>query len=115
LSTNAYAIVYITPVLFTSAYTFANTFAAGCAHVLMYAQFVHKRWGMREGGFSWALVAGVGDCFFQGTCCWRGGLFLTEGKIEVLSVSSLFFDGGESICGCMRVYTHTHMHTLHVG
>jgi len=44
---------------------------------------------------------------------WRGGLFLTKGKIGVLSVSSLFFNAGGSVCGCMCVDTHTHTHTLH--
>ena len=44
---------------------------------------------------------------------WRGGLFLTEGKIGVLSVSSLSFDAGWSLCGCICVYTHTHTHTAH--
>ena len=41
---------------------------------------------------------------------WRGGLFLTERKIGVLSVSSLFFDAGGSVCVCMCVYAHTHTH-----
>ena len=44
---------------------------------------------------------------------WRGRLFLTEGKIGVLSVSSLSFDAGWSLCGCICVYTHTHTHTAH--
>ena len=39
---------------------------------------------------------------------WRGGLFLTEGEIEVLSMFSLVFNAGGSVCGCMCVYTHTH-------
>ena len=49
----------------------------------------------------------------QSTCCWRGTLFLTWGKITVLSIFSLSFNGGGSICGCMCVYicTHTHTHT----
>ena len=42
---------------------------------------------------------------------WREGLFLTEGKIVVLSVSSLFFNAGGSVCVRVCVYTHTH--TLH--
>jgi len=41
---------------------------------------------------------------------WCGELFLTEGKIGVLSANSLFLRGG-SVCGCMCVYTHTHTHT----
>jgi len=40
-------------------------------------------------------------------------LFLTEGEIEVLSVSSLSLDAGGSVCACMWVYTHTHTHTAH--
>jgi len=45
----------------------------------------------------------------------RGGIFLTEGKIGVLSVSSLFFHAGEGVCGCMCVYTHTHTHNAQMG
>ena len=40
---------------------------------------------------------------------WRGGLFLTEGKIVVLSLS--IFNAGWSVCVCECVYTHTHTHT----
>ena len=40
---------------------------------------------------------------------------MTEGKIGVLSVSSLFFNAGESVCGCMCVYTPTHAHTAQMG
>jgi len=47
---------------------------------------------------------------------WRGGLFLTEGEIGVLSVSSLFLTlvgvyVGVGVC----IRTHTHTHTAHVG
>ena len=41
---------------------------------------------------------------------WRGGLFLTEGKIEVLSVSSLFLTRVGvyvGVCVCIRTHTHT--------
>ena len=45
---------------------------------------------------------------------WREGLFLTEGKIGVLSVSSLFLTRvGVYVCVC--VYTHTHTHTAQMG
>ena len=46
---------------------------------------------------------------------WRGGLFLTEGETGVLSVCSLFFNGGGSACEWICVYTHsrTHTHTAH--
>ena len=47
---------------------------------------------------------------------WRGGLFLTEGKIGVLSVLSIFNTGG-SVCGThgVCVYSHTHTHTAQIG
>jgi len=45
---------------------------------------------------------------------WRGGLFLTEGKIGVLSVSSLFSTRMGVYVG-VCVYTHTHTHTAHMG
>ena len=55
-------------------------------------------------GFSWSM---------QGTCCWRETvtLLFTWGKIEVLSVFSLFFDRSGSVCWCKCVYTHTQAHT----
>jgi len=43
---------------------------------------------------------------------WRGGSFLTEGKIGVFSVSSLFLTRVGvymGVCGCIR----THAHALH--
>ena len=45
---------------------------------------------------------------------WREGLFLTEGQIGVLSVSSLFLTRVGvyvSVCVC----THTHTHTAQMG
>jgi len=55
-------------------------------------------------GFSWSM---------QGTRCWRETvtLLFTWGKIEVLSVFSLFFDRSGSVCWCKCVYTHTQAHT----
>jgi len=41
---------------------------------------------------------------------WRGGLFLTEGEIGVLSVSFLFLTRVGvyvGVCVCIRTYTHT--------
>jgi len=47
---------------------------------------------------------------------WRGGLFLTDGKIVVLSVPSLFLTRvGVWVCVCECVYAHTHAHTAHMG
>ena len=41
---------------------------------------------------------------------WRGGLFLTEGEIEVLSVSSLFLTRVGVYWGCVCVYARAHTH-----
>jgi len=46
---------------------------------------------------------------------WRGGLFLKEGKIGVLSVVFSIFNAGGSVCGCVCVYTHTRTHTTQMG
>ena len=47
---------------------------------------------------------------------WRGGLFLTEGKIGVLSVSSLFLTRmGVYVDVCVCIHTHTHTHTVQMG
>ena len=54
------------------------------------------------GGFNWSMRALV---------AWRGGLFLTEGKIVVLSVSSLFLTR-VGVYVCESVYIRTHTHTL---
>jgi len=43
---------------------------------------------------------------------WRGGQFLTEGKIVVLSVSSLFLTR-VGVYVCVSVCIRTHTHTLH--
>jgi len=45
---------------------------------------------------------------------WHGGLFLTGGKIGVLSVSSLFLTRVEVYVG-VCVYTHTHTHAAQMG
>ena len=43
---------------------------------------------------------------------WRGGLFLTEGKIVLLSVSSLFLTR-VGVYVCVSVCIRTHTHTMH--
>ena len=62
--------------------------------------------GTRVGGLSLSMRALV---------AWRGGLFMTEGEIGVLSVFSSIFNAGGSVCGCRSVYTHAHKHTAHMG
>jgi len=47
---------------------------------------------------------------------WRGRLFLTEGKIRVLSVSSLLLTRVGvyvCVCACVCVYAHTHVTHTH--
>jgi len=47
---------------------------------------------------------------------WREGLFLTEGKIGELSVSSLFLTRvGVYVGVCVCTCTHTHTHTARMG
>ena len=41
---------------------------------------------------------------------WRGGLFLKEGKIGVLSVVFSISNAGGSVCVCVCVYAHTYTH-----
>ena len=70
--------------------------------MLMYVQFVHSAMGNEDGGVLSALVA------------WRGGLFLTEGEMGVLSVSSLFLTRVGVYVG-VGVCIRTHTHTAHIG
>ena len=90
----------------TSAYTFANTPATGCAYVLMFVQFVHSSLGNEGGGVH--LVC-------QGTCCLaRGIIFNRRRDRGVVYVFSIFNAGG-SVCVCMCVYTHARTHTARIG
>jgi len=101
---HACAGVYVRQVLWTSACTFAHTLAAGCAHVLMYVQFVHLALGNEDGGVQ--LV-------YESTCCLVWGVIFDSLKSRgVVCVCSIFKVGG-SVCGCICVYTHTHAHLLH--
>jgi len=47
---------------------------------------------------------------------WRGGLFFDRRKDRgrVVRVFSIFNAGG-SVCGCMCVQTHTHIHAAQMG
>jgi len=71
---------------------------------LCMCSFFVQRWGNEDGGVQ--LV-------HERTCClvW-GDIFLTEGKIGVLSrsVSSLFQRGWECMWVCVCIYAHTHTH-----
>ena len=100
---HACAGVYVKQVLSASAYTFVYTLATGCAYALMYIQFVRLALGKEDVGVQ--LV-------YERTCCLAWGVILTEGKIGVLSVSSLFLKWvGVYVGVCVCICTHTH--TLH--
>ena len=69
-----------------------------CAHVCAVCSFSV---GNENGGVQ--LV-------YESTCCLAWGLFLTEGKIGVLSVSSLFLTRVEVYaCASVCIRTHTHI------
>jgi len=59
---------------------------------------------IRIGGRGW--VGSSGLC--RTLVAWRGGLFLTEGEIEVLTCVFSILDAGESVCVCIRTHTHIH-------
>jgi len=86
-------------VLSTPVYVFANTLSAGHAHALAYAQFVSLSLGNKGGEVELVYV----EHLFAGV----EGYFDMR-RIGVLSVFSLFFDGGWRVCGCMCVDAHTH-------
>jgi len=121
---HACAGVYVRRVLWTSAYTFANTLAtdhfwsslwfSNKQHYLSCSlQEMHMRvgtcrlfvqcWGNEDGGV---------QLIYERTCCLAWVFFLTEWKIGVSSVSFLFLTrvgGYVGVCVCIR----THIHTLH--
>ena len=69
----------------------------------MYSLF-HLALGNEDGGVQFV---------YESACCLAWGVILTEGKIGVLSVSSLFLVRvGVYVCEC--VYMHTHTHTAQV-
>jgi len=66
---HACAGLYVKQVLWTSAYIFAYTLAAGCAYALMYVQFVHSALGNES---RWVQLV------YQGTCCLAWGVILWQ-------------------------------------
>jgi len=81
-----------------------DTITAGCANALVCSQFDHSRWRTRLGGSTSLCRALV---------TWRGGLFLTEGVIGVLSCVFLFLTRVGVYVGVYAcIFTHTHI--LHI-
>ena len=80
-------------------YVFTNKLSSGHAHALAYAQFVSLSLGNEGGEVELVYV----DHLFAGV----EGYFDMK-RIGVLSVFSLFFDGGWCVCGCMCVDARTH-------
>ena len=72
-----------------------------CIYTHVCAVCFIQHWGIRIEGFNQSIKELV---------AWHGGLFLTEGKIGVLSASSLFLKWVgvyEGVCVCIRARTHT--------
>jgi len=88
-----------------SAYTFAYMLATGCAHALVYVQFVHLALGNEDGGV---------QLDYDDTCCLAWGVIFDRTKDRgVVCVFSIFNAGG--VCACTCVNTHTRTHTAHMG
>jgi len=100
---HAHAGVYVRQVLWTSEYTFcvhACYWMCICAHVCAVCSF-----RVGERGW-WGPISVWGHLLLR-------GLFLTEGEIGVLSVSSLFLTRMGVYVG-VGVCIRTHTHTLHI-
>jgi len=93
--------VYVVQVFLTSAYISA-TQSLQDVHMRSYMRSLF----IRVGGRGWKGSTSL--C--RALVTWRGGLFLTEGEVAVLSCVCSIFDAGGSVRGCMCVYTHTHTH-----
>jgi len=86
--------IYVCMYLYLCVYTYV------CLFIACMCSLFHLALG-NEDGFNQSMRALV---------AWRGGLILTEGKIGVLSVSSLFLTRVGvyvGVCVCIRTHTHT--------
>jgi hypothetical protein len=70
-----------------------DTITVGCARALVFTQFFHWHLGTRVGGFNKCM---------QSTCCLAWVIFLTDGKIEMLSCVFSIFDARwqSFVCTC---------------
>ena len=74
-----------------------------CLYIAFMCSLFHLALGHEDGGV---------QLFFESACCLAWGVILTEGKIGVLSVSSLFLTR-VGVYVCVSVCIGTHTHTLH--
>ena len=72
----------------------------------MYAQFIHSALGDKGGGVQ--LVC-------EGTYGLAWGVIFDGRKDRGVVCVSLFFNAGDSVCGHVCVYTHTHTHAAQTG
>ena len=102
--------VYMYVYVYVYAYVYICVCMYACVrvHVYMYmCMYIHK---------SICILAESQHALsMRALVAWRGGLFLKEGTIGVLSVVFSSFHAGGSVCGCMCVCTHTHTHTTQMG
>ena len=52
---------------------------------------------------------------YEGTCCLAWGLIFDRRRGRGVVCVFSIFDADGSVCGCRRVYMHTHAHTAHMG
>ena len=96
-------LVYVCEYTVRKVWTCARIFAV--CFFMVYSQIVFLSFGVGCVGIQ--LVS-------QGTCCWRGVLFLRNGKIVVLLCVSSILTGSWSVSECVCIHTHTHTYTAWV-
>jgi len=84
----------------------AYTLATRCAYALMYVQFVHLALENEDGRVQLG---------YEGTCCLAWGVIFDRRKDRDVACVFSICNAGGSVCGCMWVYTHTHVHTAQMG
>ena len=52
---------------------------------------------------------------YEGNCCLTWGVIFNRRKDRGVACVSPVFNSGGSVCGCICVYGHTHIHTARMG
>jgi len=111
----AFTCIFVCAWMYTYVYVYVHVYVCiyicicMCVYIYMYlyitcmCSLFHLALGNEDGGVQ--LV-------YESACCLACGTFLTEGKIVVLSVSSLFLTRVR-VYVCVSVCIRTHTHTLH--